>query len=126
LGVGKKTKINSHPYALNKKQGAIGGINMAMQAIAGIDYMSALKVGAVGGLIWGIIVGIIALLAIGTVGTVFPGAGGAAAMGGVVGFVISIILGLIGGAIGGIIWAAIYNIIIAKLTGGLVIDLKAP
>ena len=96
---------------------------MAMQTIAGVDYMSALKVGAVGGLIEGIIVGLVALVG-GALVSAIPGVGALGAGVGVIGLIMAIIMGLIGGAIFGIIGAAIYNIIIVKLTGGLKIDLK--
>ena len=98
---------------------------MAMQTIAAIDYMSALKVCAIIGLIQGIIAGVLILIggsAIALSG--IPVAAVAGAGLGAVGFIMAIIGGLIGGAITGIVGAAIYNIIIVKLVGGLKIDLQ--
>ncbi|MCX6804153.1 MAG: hypothetical protein NTY48_06340 [Candidatus Diapherotrites archaeon] len=101
----------------------MGVLKMGIQAIKAIDYMSALKVGAVGGLIYGIIMGI-GMLALGGLMAAIPGAALAGGALGIVGLVMAIIGGLIGGAIAGIIGAVIYNIIIVKLTGGLKIDLQ--
>jgi hypothetical protein len=96
---------------------------MAIQEIRSVDYLSALKVGAIGGLIAGILMGLYAILMVSIV-TMVPGMGGMAAGLGIVGFVGSIIAGLIGGAIYGVVLAAIYNLIIVKLVGGLKIDLQ--
>jgi hypothetical protein len=96
---------------------------MAMQAIKAIDYMSALKVGAVVGLIEGIILGLMVLIGAGAA-SMIPGAEAVAAGAGVIGLIMAIIFGLIGGAIAGIVGAVIYNVIVAKVTGGLKIDLQ--
>ncbi|MEI7961226.1 MAG: hypothetical protein WCI04_02720 [archaeon] len=95
---------------------------MAMQTLKSIDYMSALKVGAISGLVYGILVGIM-MLGFASMTLAIPGAEMAGGALGIVGFVMAIIMGVIGGAIGGIVSAGVYNIIIVKLTGGMKIEL---
>jgi hypothetical protein len=105
-----------------------------LQEIKAIDYMSAIKVGAVLGLIQGIIIGIVIAIISSIAGlfismmpgisSFLPDAGTAIAGVAMGGLVSSIISGVIGGAIGMLVMALIYNIIVVKLVGGLKIDLE--
>ncbi len=95
---------------------------MALQTLTAIDVVSALKVGAVAGLIVGVIMAIIILAGAG-IASLVPGAGALAGVG-IVAAITGIIVAIIAGAIEGAIAAIIYNYIIAKLSGGLKIELK--
>jgi len=106
---------------------------MVVQAIKSIELMSALKVGAVAGAIMGVIYGLFGMViiaAIGSMAAAIPALGslamlsGLGIIAGVVVLIVAIILGAICGGIYGVIMAAIYNYIIAKISGGLKIDLQ--
>ena len=97
---------------------------MANYKLKQLNVMSVAKVGAILGLVWGLIEGIILAIAIMAMGslakTIHPllttlGAG--------VIFVLAIIIGLIVGFIGGAIWAFVYNFA-AGVVGPIEADLE--
>ena len=86
-----------------------------------IGIMSAAKVSAVLGLIYGVVMAIVILAGGSMAGVAGLGMMGAAM--GAVGAVMAIVVGLIGGFISGAIGAFLYNIV-AKYVGGVQLDLK--
>jgi hypothetical protein len=84
--------------------------------------LSVAKIFAVFGAIWGIILGAMVALGIGT-GASAMGLGGLGALGvGIIGFIVMIILGVIFGFIIGAVYAFIYNVV-ADAMGGIEMEL---
>ena len=78
---------------------------------------SVIKVWAIYGLIIGLVMGILAMVGLGSV------TGNALTGNSLMALVLSIVAGVVGGIVGGALCALIYNII-AGITGGIEIDLK--
>lgn len=97
---------------------------MSTFRIKSLDVMSVAKIGALLGLVFGIIEGIFMAAIIGTIGAFAKSVMPMAGAGAVVVFVMCVIIGVIGGFIGGAIWAFVYNIA-AGVVGPIEADLEA-
>lgn len=90
--------------------------------IKSFGVVSVAKFGAVIGLIWGCIMGLVIAVGVGGSAALM----GARALGlgaGIAGFVFMIIIGAVGGFVWGAVMAIIYNIILGTI-GGIEMDLE--